>query len=56
MVWKACAVFSFDGSTKQDQITRINLKLTEEINEEMRMFHYDELHILLNLSSVVFCC
>jgi len=46
MVCKACAIFSFDGSTKQDQITRINLKLTEEINEKMRMFHYDELYDL----------
>ena len=46
MVWKICAVFGFDGCTKQDQITRINLKLTEETNEEMRMFHYDELYDL----------
>ena len=46
MVCKACAVFSFDGSSKQDQITRINLKLTEEIDKEMRMLHYDELYDL----------
>jgi hypothetical protein len=46
MVWTGCAVFSFDGSTKQDQITRINLKLPEEIDGEMRMFLYDELYDL----------
>jgi hypothetical protein len=46
MICKACAVFSFDGSTKQDEIIRIYLKLSEVINEEMRMFHYDEVYDL----------
>jgi hypothetical protein len=42
--WTGCAVFSFDGSTKQTQIIRVTFKLTDDINENVRMSHYDDLY------------